>query len=103
VAWILLNDKKGGTYKILFKQIISLAKSRGYQFSPSNIMSDYESGIISTLKELVSLPGKWLLLLLKSPFFIELKSLMFRVNVYFIFSSYHKLNMMDVFSIIFKK
>jgi hypothetical protein len=63
VAWILLNDKKGGTYKILFKKIISLAKSLGYQFSPSNIMSDYESGIISTLKELVSLPGKCLLLL----------------------------------------
>jgi len=58
VAWILLNDKKGATYRILFKQIISLAKTRGYEFSPSNIMSDYESGIISTLKELVSLDGK---------------------------------------------
>ncbi|CAF4241168.1 unnamed protein product, partial [Rotaria sp. Silwood2] len=52
VAWILLNDKKGATYRILFKQIISLAKTRGYEFSTSNIMSDYESGIISTLKEL---------------------------------------------------
>jgi hypothetical protein len=71
VAWILLNDKKGRTYKILFKQIISLAKSRGYQFSPSNIMSDYESGIISTLRELVSLSRKWLLLLLKSPLFFH--------------------------------
>ncbi|CAF2919126.1 unnamed protein product [Rotaria sp. Silwood2] len=53
VAWILLNDKKGATYRILFKQIISLAKTRGYEFSTSNIMSDYESGIISTLKELI--------------------------------------------------
>ena len=55
VAWILLNDKKGRTYKILFKQIIALAKTRGYLFRPSNIMSDYESGIISTLKEVVML------------------------------------------------
>jgi hypothetical protein len=46
VAWILLNDKKGAVYKILFKQIISLAKARGYQFYPSDIMSDYESGSI---------------------------------------------------------
>ncbi|CAF4139513.1 unnamed protein product [Rotaria sordida] len=53
VAWILLNDKKGSTYKILFKKIILLAKTRGYEFSPSNIMSDYESGIISTWKELL--------------------------------------------------
>jgi len=58
VAWILLNDKKGVTYKTLFKQIISFAKRRGYEFSPSNIMSDYESGVISTLKELVSLDRK---------------------------------------------
>ncbi|CAF4904050.1 unnamed protein product [Rotaria sp. Silwood1] len=53
VAWILLNDKKGSTYKILFTKIILLAKTRGYEFSPSNIMSDYESGIISTWKELL--------------------------------------------------
>ncbi|CAF1224455.1 unnamed protein product, partial [Rotaria sordida] len=52
VAWILLNDKKGITYKILFKKIIALAEKRGYKFCPSDIMSDYESGIISTLKEL---------------------------------------------------
>jgi hypothetical protein len=69
VAWILLNDKKGQTYKILFKQLISLAKTRGYQFCPSNIMSDYESGIISTLKELVSLCEKWLLSSRKSSLF----------------------------------
>jgi hypothetical protein len=86
VAWVLLNDKKGATYKILFKKIITLAKTRGYQFCPSNIMSDYESGIISTLKKLVSLNREWLLSLQKSRLFcIELRSYVFRVNMYFSF------------------
>jgi hypothetical protein len=74
VAWILLNDKKGSTYRILFKQIISLSKTRGYEFSPLNIMSDYESGIISTLKELVSLDKVILIYTKEYVFFVSLAS-----------------------------
>ncbi len=54
VVFALLNDKKAYTYRLLFKALKRKAKEMKMRFEPDRIISDFESGMISTVKEQVS-------------------------------------------------
>ncbi|CAF1127713.1 unnamed protein product [Rotaria sordida] len=51
VLYALLNDKKARTYTILFRALKSTAKEMKMKFEPDKIISDFESGIVSTIKK----------------------------------------------------
>ncbi|CAF2510422.1 unnamed protein product [Rotaria sp. Silwood2] len=51
VLYVLLNDKKARTYTILFRALKSTAKEMKMKFEPDKIISDFESGIVSTIKK----------------------------------------------------
>ncbi|CAF1161080.1 unnamed protein product [Rotaria sordida] len=48
VAWILLNNKKTFTYQLLFKLLQSSAQERKLKFSPTRLMTDFETAVKST-------------------------------------------------------
>ncbi|CAF4442567.1 unnamed protein product, partial [Rotaria magnacalcarata] len=51
VVYVLLNDKTAHTYTLLFQSLKNKAKDMNMKFEPIRIISDYESGMISTLKK----------------------------------------------------
>ncbi|CAF0897485.1 unnamed protein product [Rotaria sordida] len=51
VLYALLNDKKAHTYTLLFRALKSAAKEMNMKFKPDRIISDFESGIVSTIKK----------------------------------------------------
>ena len=51
----LLLNKKGSTYKVIFNELKNAALKKGTVFSPSVIMTDFESGAIAAVKEEVSI------------------------------------------------
>jgi hypothetical protein len=55
VAWILLNDKKTLTYQLLFKLLQSSAQERKLKFSPTRLMTDFETAVKSAFTKLVSI------------------------------------------------
>jgi hypothetical protein len=55
VAWILLSNKKTLTYQLLFKLLQSAAQERKLKFSPSRLMTDFETAVKSTFTILVSI------------------------------------------------
>ena len=54
VLFALLNDKKARTYRLLFQGLKRKAKEMKMKFEPDRIISDFESGMISTIKKMVS-------------------------------------------------
>jgi hypothetical protein len=54
VLYALLNDKKAHTYTLLFRALKRQAKEMKMKFEPDKIISDFETGIISTVKKEVS-------------------------------------------------
>jgi len=54
VLYVLLNDKEAHTYKLLFRALKSTATEMKMKFEPDKIISDFESGFISTVKKEVS-------------------------------------------------
>jgi hypothetical protein len=55
VAWILLNNKKTLTYRLLFKLLQSAAQERKLEFAPKRLMTDFETAVKSTFTTLVSI------------------------------------------------
>ncbi len=53
VLYALLNDKKARTYKLLFQALKHKAKEMKMKFEPDRIISDFESGMVSTVKKQV--------------------------------------------------
>ena len=54
VAFCLLPDKRGRTYTELFERLKDEASSRGKQFNPKCIITDYEPGLMPIVEQEVS-------------------------------------------------
>ncbi|CAF1476102.1 unnamed protein product [Rotaria sp. Silwood1] len=51
VLYALLNGKKAYTYTLLFRALKNAAKQMNMKLEPNRIISDYESGFVSTVKK----------------------------------------------------
>jgi hypothetical protein len=54
LGFVLLKDKHSRTYRMMFDAIKRAAKKIGLKFAPKLFITDFESGIISTIKAMVS-------------------------------------------------
>ncbi|CAF3017156.1 unnamed protein product [Rotaria sp. Silwood2] len=54
VLYALLNDKKAYTYTLLFRPLKRAAREMKMNFSPSRIITDFEKGMMTTVKKQVS-------------------------------------------------
>ncbi|CAF3585224.1 unnamed protein product [Rotaria sp. Silwood1] len=52
LCWALLNDKRSKSYKLVFDKLIAAAHNLNMKFCPRIIISDFESGLIKTMKVL---------------------------------------------------
>ncbi|CAF3615557.1 unnamed protein product [Rotaria sp. Silwood1] len=55
LCWALLNDKRSKSYKLVFDKLIAAAHNLNMKFCPRIIISDFESGLIKTMKVLKGL------------------------------------------------
>ncbi|CAF3121251.1 unnamed protein product, partial [Rotaria sp. Silwood2] len=51
VLYALLNDKKAYTYTLLFRPLKRAAREMKMNFSPSRIITDFEKGMMTTVKK----------------------------------------------------
>ena len=52
-------NKKSATYREIFFELKNAAADRGKSFSPSMILTDFETGIIPVVKTEVSIPSSF--------------------------------------------